>query len=199
MITEAGTDAERKNVAELFLRVFDDIDPAAVPMTSADSIYAPLIVQCLDPDDGRLLGAALTCRAQIAAPSVMLAGSSVLTARVPAEQNFTAVLDKHSELDLMAVAPDARGAGIGGGLLAHLENALRKRGVRVWFGHVTTDLQTSALRRFYVRHGFTVLEDGQPLPDLLGKRWQMGGPDPSVAFSFYKPLSGTAPVLTQHR
>jgi hypothetical protein len=73
--------------------------------------------------------------------------------------------------------------------VTYLEDQLRERGVRAWFGNVTPDLDVLRLRKFYTRHGFAVLPDGEPLPPLLGKaRWSM----PSVeqpAFFFYKNVS----------
>ena len=59
--------AARHEVLDFFLAAFDDIDPNAVPMTVHDDLYAPLVVQFRDENSRRLLGAALTCRAQVAA------------------------------------------------------------------------------------------------------------------------------------
>lgn len=185
MITEALTDAPRQDVLNLFLDVFSDIAPNAVPMTHDDWIYRPVVAQYRDEETGQLLGAALTCRSQLAAGSVTMAK---MGAALPPQMDYTSVLDKHSELDLMAVRADARGRGIGGQLLAYLEDRLRERGVRVWFGNATKDLETRSLRSFYTGHGFTVLEEGQPLPALLGRQWHPGD-DPRVAFHFYKQLT----------
>lgn len=184
MITAAQTNEERQEVLDLFLNVFDDIDPNAVPMTDMDPLYSPIVAQYRDPVTGRLLGAALTCRAQVAVGSLLLSRAGMSP---PPEQDYTSVLDRHSELDLMAVLPEARGRGVGGQLLDYLEEELRQRGVRVWFGNVTDDLQVSLLRRFYSSHGFTVLEPGQPLPALLGKRWRLESAEVPV-FHFYKQL-----------
>lgn len=182
MITEAATDEERRAVQELFGTCFLDISPTAVPMTSEDGTYAPIVAQYID-GQGRLIGAALTCRAQLAATSVTAAAMGL------PDTGYRSVLDKHSELDLMAVLPDARGNGIGGQMVKYLEARLRERGVRVWFGNATADLEVDRLREFYARQGFTVLPDGQPLPPLLGKdRWSM----PTLerpAFYFYKNLT----------
>lgn len=181
MISEATTDAERRAVQELFQACFVDISPSAVPMTSADHLYAPIVAQYVD-DAGRLVGAALTCRAQVAVTTATAAAMGL------PDTGYRSVLDKHSELDLMAVLPDARGQGIGGRLVAYLEDRLRDRGVRVWFGNATADLEVARLREFYARHGFTVLPDGQPLPPLLGKaRWSMPTAE-RPTFYFYKNL-----------
>lgn len=182
VISEAHTDAERQEALDLFLRVFNDIEPNAVPMTEMDTLYAPLVAQYRDQQTGRLLGAALTCRAQVAVGSLMMAR---MGRQLSPEHDYTSVLDKHSQLDLMAVLPEARSHGIGGHLISYLEGALRQRGVRVWFGNATADLEVPLLRSFYSRHGFTVLDPGQPLPNLMGKQWLPEfGPD--LAFHFYK-------------
>lgn len=188
MITHADTDEERADVLALFHRGFDDIAPTAVPMTDADGMYAPLVVQYRSPESGKLLGAASSCRTQLAAGISMLRPEASSKFPLPEDRDYRSVLDKHSELDLMAVEPEMRGQGIGGAMLAHMETVLRERGTRVWFGNVTTNLNTDALRKFYRTHGFTVLEDRQPLPDLLGKNWLPFGVHPDVAFYFYKPI-----------
>jgi GNAT superfamily N-acetyltransferase len=182
VITEAVTDAERRAVQELFETCFDGIAPTAVPMTKDDSSYAPVVAQYHD-NEGKLIGAALTCRAQLAVTTVTAAAMGL------PETGYRSVLDKHSELDLMAVVPEERGKGIGGQLVEHLEARLRERGVRVWFGNATADLEVDRLRDFYKGQGFTVLADGQPLPPLLGKdRWSMPMAE-QPAFYFYKRLT----------
>lgn len=186
LTTMADTDAQRQEVLDLFLHTFSDIAPNAVPMTDMDSMYAPLVAQYSDSDSGALLGAALTCRAQLPVGSMTLPPDAM-----PPGMNYAPVLDKHSELDLMAVVPTARGRGIGTMLLSYLEHQLNAHGVRVWFGNATTDLDTARLRRFYCRRGFTVLDDGQPLPRLLGRQWHPPGAHPEVAFYFYKQLTNT--------
>ena len=72
MIHEANSDAARHEVLKFFLATFDDIDPNAVPMTVHDDLYAPLVVQFRDENGRRLLGAALTCCAQVAAGCVVM-------------------------------------------------------------------------------------------------------------------------------
>lgn len=151
--------------------------------------YAPLVLRYDDPDTGQLIGGALTCRAQVAAMAQMTGG------RLPAQMfgrtgpmiDFGSVMDLHNELDLMCVTPPARGRGVGAALLAYMEQNLRSRGVKVWFGNATPDLETDKLREFYGRHGFTVLADGQPLPPLLGRPWIAPTVD-RPAFYFYKKL-----------
>jgi GNAT superfamily N-acetyltransferase len=182
VITEAVTDAERRAVQGLFETCFAGIGPTAVPMTKDDDSYAPIVAKYLD-DQGKLIGAALTCRAPLAVTTVTAAAMGL------PETGYRSVLDKHSELDLMAVVPDARGKGVGGELVQYLEARLRDRGVRVWFGNATADLEVDRLREFYMGHGFTVLADGQPLPPLLGKdRWSMPMAE-QPAFYFYKHLA----------
>ncbi|GMA22269.1 hypothetical protein GCM10025864_44950 [Luteimicrobium album] len=174
-ITEAVTTVQRAAVQRLFASAIHGIAPNAVPAPEHDYLYAPVIAQARD-EDGHLLGAALSCRAQVAA------GSAILGSRGP----YANVLDKHSELDLLAVEPNARGRGIGGALVHHLETRLASTGVRAWFGVVTADLQADQLEKFYRRHGFTITEPGQPLPNLLGKRWFPERGADEVAFYFYK-------------
>jgi len=184
VITRAVTDAERAEVQDLFEATFD-IDAHAVPMTSEDDLYAPLIVRYTDQASGRLVAAALTCR------SGMGAASATARRHNLPDPGYASVMDKHSELDLMCVLPEWRGRGIGGQLIGYLEAELRERGVRAWFGNATKDLDLAALRAFYTRHGFTVLEDGQPLPPLLGKNWTSASTEPT-GFYFYKVIANLA-------
>lgn len=185
MIQIANTDAERQETCEFFHTIFDDIDTNAVPLTAHDDIYRPLVLRYHDASTGQLVGAALTCRAQVAAGSVVFKKKGM---PLPSANDYTAVLDKHSELDLIGVAPGARDQGIGSKMLKYLERRLISQGVRIWFGNVTQNLETDLLRRFYVSHGFTVLEHGQPLPPLLGRQWIPPSMSPPEYF-FYKKLS----------
>ncbi|MFF8407585.1 hypothetical protein ACF06P_38880 [Streptomyces sp. NPDC015684] len=132
-ISEAITDAQRAEAQALFEGSFHDIAPTAVPKVKHDPLYAPLVLCYRDPGTGELAGAALTCRSQVAVSMTMM--------RRP---EYAPVMDLHSELDLMAV----------------VEDRLRQRGVRSWFGNATRDLETTKLREFYTRHGFRVLPDG---------------------------------------
>lgn len=184
MIQLANSDEERREVLDFFLDIFDDIDSNAVPMTTHDDLYRPLVVQYRDNASGQLVGAALTCRAQVAAGSALMVKRG---GQLPTANDFTAVLDRHSELDLMGVAPAARNQGIGAQMLTYLEKRLRARGVRVWFGNVTSNLEVDRLREFYTSHGFTVLDNGQPLPPLLGRTWISPSTLPP-AYYFYKKL-----------
>ncbi|SKR67521.1 Uncharacterised protein [Mycobacteroides abscessus subsp. abscessus] len=72
-------------------------------------------------------------------------------------------------------------------MLTYLEKRLRAQGVRVWFGNVTSNLEVDRLREFYTSHGFTVLDNGQPLPPLLGRTWISPSTLPP-AYYFYKKL-----------
>ncbi|MCV7289199.1 MULTISPECIES: GNAT family N-acetyltransferase [Mycobacteriaceae] len=184
MIQLANNDAERQEVLDFFLKIFDDIDSNAVPMTAHDDLYRPLVVQYRDNASGRLVGAALSCRAQVAAGSALMIKRG---AQLPPANDYSAVLDRHSELDLMGVAPEARNQGIGTQMLSYLEKRLRSQGVRVWFGNVTSDLEVDRLRKFYASHGFTVLDTGQPLPPFLGRTWISPSAIPP-AYYFYKKL-----------
>jgi GNAT superfamily N-acetyltransferase len=161
VIRVANSDAERQEVPDLFLSIFDDIAPNAVPMTAHDDLYKPLVVQFRDDTTEQLVGAALTCRAQVAVSSVLMTNSG---AQLPPANDYTAVLDKHSELDLIGVVPEARNQAIGSQMLAYLEARLSSQGVRVWFGNVSNGLEVDLLRPFYESHGFTVLDHGCQRP-----------------------------------
>ncbi len=176
-ISEANTDAQRAEVQELFSRTFRGIAPNAIPAVKDDHLYAPLVLHYHDIETGQLAGAALTCRSQVAVGMTMM--------RRP---EYAPVMDRHSELDLMAVAPAFRGRGVGSALVSAMEDRLRERGVRIWFGNATRDLETARLREFYTRHGFTVLPDSQPLPDLLGRSWVLPTAE-QPAFHFYKQIT----------
>ena len=73
--------------------------------------------------------------------------------------DYTSVLNKHSELDLISVVPSARNRGVGSAMLKYLERELQLRGSRVWLGHATRDLDTDRLCAFYASHGFNVTGD----------------------------------------
>lgn len=179
IITLATTNEQRAEVQDLFNRVFVGIEENAVPVIEHDYLYAALVPQIRD-ETGRLIAAAMTCRAQIAAGAIMAS-----RAGLPDRSGVLPLLDKHSELDLIAVDPTHRGQGLASQLLGYLEADLASRGVRVWFGNVTANLDVDRLRQFYNSHGFNVLPDFEPLPPLLGRNWTM----PNSArpqFYFYK-------------
>lgn len=182
MITKATTDSERQEVLEHFLRTFNDIAPDAVPMSRYDDIYAPIVIADRN-SSGEILGAALSCRSQVAAAPLAAKLRGVSSMR----SDYTPVLSKHSELDLISVIPEQRGQGVGSRLIKYLQRELGSRGVKVWFGHITSDLEVDRLRSFYKSHGFKLTEGGQPLPPLLGRTWVAPGTLPA-ACSFYKKL-----------
>lgn len=177
-IQYVSTDAERLEVREFLAEHIPGIASTAVPATAMDTAYAPLVPVVRD-DGGQIVAAALSCRAQVAAGAAMT-GMGL--------RMFGPALDRHSELDLIAVAEDARGNGLGTRLVNDMEAALVRRGVRVWFGNVTEGTDIAQLRKFYSGLGFTVLADGQPLPPLLGVQWVPPFAEPPVFF-FYKLLS----------
>lgn len=165
-------------VRTLFAGTFSDIAPDAVPFTAeGHSTYDVMVVQALDAD-GHLQGAAMTNRAQIAVQSMMLGDDPL---------GYASVIDKHRELDLLAVRPDARGSGIGTQLLEFVEERLAAAGIELLFGNATSDLDVVKLRLFYERRGFTVHPSGDPLPELLGKPWTHPLAPPA-AFHFHKML-----------
>lgn len=187
-IANADTDGERTAVRNFLAQHIKGIAPNAVPSLENDNFYRPLVPWLRD-DTGTVIGAALTCRSQFAAGAAMLARSG---ARIPPEAiRYLPVLDKHSELDLLAVRPDHRGNGLGSQLLHWMESRLRSMGVRVWFGNATKSLAVDDVRRFYTRNGFSVTGAGESLPPLLGRTWVPPYAEPP-AFFFYKVL----PALT---
>lgn len=177
-IEYVSTDAERLEVRDFVAEHIPGIADTAVPVTAMDAAYAPL-VPVVRNDSNQIMAAALTCRAQVAAGAAMTGMGQTI---------FGTALDKHSELDLLAVAEDARGNGLGTLLVNDLEAKLVQRGVRVWFGNVTKDSDAEQLRKFYSELGFKVLANGQPLPPLLGKQWVPPHVEPPVFF-FYKLLA----------
>lgn len=190
MISLAHGDDERVEALDLFSSAIPGIASDAVPMTRLDELYSPLVAQARDDKTGELLGAALTCRPQVAAGAIRLR-EHVRPA------GLTKAMNRISELDLMAVRPDARGHGLGTQMIQMLERELAVRGVRVWFGNVTRDLQVAALRRFYMHAGFTVLSDGQPLPPLLGQEWVPPSAE-TPAFYFWKQITAYSRALTHN-
>lgn len=179
-ITLATTDADLQAVRQLFADTFRGIAPDTVPFTrEGQENFHVMVAQAVD-SDGRLRGAAMTCRARIA---------------VIDPRGYAPVIDKHRELDLIAVRPDLRGSGVGSSLLSFLEKHLVDAGVEVLFGNATRDLDLEGLRQFYERHGFTVGAPGAPLPKLLGKSWTVPHV-PQPGFYFYKMLRA-APSMSE--
>lgn len=66
-------------------------------------------------------------------------------------------------LELLAIAPWAQGKGLGGALLAHLENVVFARAKNLFA--CVSDFNRGA-RRFYERHGYKEIG---PIPNLLIK------------------------------
>lgn len=184
-ISLAASDDELQAVRTLFEATFSDIAPDAVPYTAeGHSTYDVMVVQALDAD-GVLQGAAMTNRALIAVQSMMM-GDPL---------GYASVINKHRELDLLAVRPDSRGSGIGTQLLEFAEDRLSAAGIDVLFGNATSDLDIGELRHFYERLGYTVHPSGVPLPELLGKPWTHPMAPPA-AFYFHKMLnSGPTPTV----
>ncbi|MEG9224633.1 GNAT family N-acetyltransferase [Aeromicrobium sp. Sec7.5] len=175
----AETNSERAELQALFSHVFEGISDDAVPRVEHDDLYAPLLPLIRDAE-GSLLAAAMSCRTE-------LASAAIMASRIGRGDPFGVIglLDKHSELDLVAVQPSARGRGYGSRLIQWLDSELEHRGVRAWFGNVTVNLETDRLREFYRRHGFEIVPDFQPLPPLLGKSW-MKRDAQMPQFYFYK-------------
>jgi ribosomal protein S18 acetylase RimI-like enzyme len=64
-------------------------------------------------------------------------------------------------LELLAIAPEARGEGLGSALLAHLESLVFAQARNLFV--CVSDFNEGA-RRFYARHGY---QEIGPIPDLL--------------------------------
>lgn len=175
-LTYVTSDQERVEVPDFLKQHIAGIAPLAVPMTSMDAAYTPLIPIVRD-DQENVVAAALTCRGQLAAGAAQMGMGAKL---------YGSALNRHSELDLLAVAKDAR-QGLGTMLVEDMEQKFIERGVRVWFGNVTDDSNIDRLRKFYCERGFTALGDGQPLPPLLGREWVPPFAEHPVHF-FYKLL-----------
>ncbi len=179
-ITVAKSEKELQAVRLLFASTFRDIAPDAVPFTpEGHTSYDVMVAQAIS-DDGQLLGAAMTNRAAIAVQSLMMGDL----------MGYGSVVDKHRELDLMAVRPDARSSGIGAKLLAFLEDQLRTADIQVLTGNATADLELAKLRAFYERQGFTVQPQGAPPATILGKTWTHPLAPPAALY-FYKVLAGS--------
>jgi len=80
-----------------------------------------------------------------------------------------------AEIQVMAVAGDHHGTGVGSALVAHAEGILRSRGVKFLevktLGPSRPNEEYERTRRFYVRTGFTPLEEnnlwGEANPCLI--------------------------------
>jgi GNAT superfamily N-acetyltransferase len=182
-ISVAATDAERLEVRDFLAAHIPGIAADAVPALRNDVYYNPIIP--IVRDGTTIAGAALTCTSQLSASASIRASKP--GSLPPAAAPYLRLRDRHSELDLLAVCPTQRGRGIATALIEYMESRLRERGVRVWFGNVTDDLDVGGLTEFYRTRGFTVTELGAPLPPLLGVRWVLPAAEPAALY-FYKQL-----------
>lgn len=87
---------------------FEDIASNAVPMTRLDDLYAPVVARYVDDVSGRLVAAALSCRAQVVAGAIQAERAG------RPDGGYSRLRDKHSELDLMCVVPEFRSGGSAG-------------------------------------------------------------------------------------
>lgn len=71
-------------------------------------------------------------------------------------------------LDELYVAPTERGHGLGGAMLALVEQTARERGC-AWL-EVNVDGEDTDARRFYERHGYRDRDPGQPESQLYYSR-----------------------------
>jgi hypothetical protein len=101
-----------------------------------------------------VLGAGLTCRSQIAVASTHMAIRST----------YGPELDKHSELDLIAVRTDGHRPGVGTALTSFLEERLPAASVQVRFENSPGCIDVERLRASYTRLGFTVGKAGGHRP-----------------------------------
>lgn len=184
-IQVATADDQRRDVGTFLRSQLPYIADDAVPLLRMDEVFAPIVAFITD-DDGKIIAAALTCRAQIAA--AMLMNARMGLPHPTGRPDYAPVMDKHSELDLIAVSQDHAGEGLGTALIDFLEVTLRERGVRVWFGNVLPSGDVDRLREFYQTRGFTATTDGGQMPPLLGRDWVMPNTE-RPAFYFYKKLN----------
>jgi ribosomal protein S18 acetylase RimI-like enzyme len=68
----------------------------------------------------------------------------------------TAMTDRTWELWWIAVAPDRQGAGLGGRLLAFVEDEVRRAGGRLLFIETSSTPAYHPTRGFYLKHGYAV-------------------------------------------
>lgn len=162
----------RRSEEHGFARVFYEKRlPGPIRMAGVDD--ADVVAELLDAFNREFASptpgvAVLTARLRelLAAPAMfaLLAGEpaigiALVSLRPSAWYDGPAAL-----LDELYVAPERRGAGIGGDLLAAVEVQVRRRGGGVL--EINVDGEDVDARRFYVRHGYTDTDVGQSEPCL---------------------------------
>ncbi|WP_064077445.1 GNAT family N-acetyltransferase [Prescottella equi] len=183
MIECLDTAESRTELQKFFASLIPDIEYNAVPDVEHDDVYAPLALAIRDGGSGEIVAALLSCHTQFVATALMTDARG-LPFKDP---DAVRLGGRHSLLDLMATAPEARKRGLATKLLEHAETELASRGVRAWYGCVDDESHADELRAFYERRGFRVLPDGAPLPPLLGTdRWNDEVTPP--VFWFYKSI-----------
>lgn len=171
-ITSADTERDRRSV-HAFIEQYIEIEPTAIPALNVDRLYDPVVL-CARTVSAEIVGALLACRPLAAVAASMLPGA-VASSKV-------------MELDLLAVAPQHRRAGLGSALVAECETRLRAKGTRIVWGGVTDTTSSDDVAAFYLEAGFTVLSPGEPLPPFQGRTWVMPMAKPPV-FWFWKKLA----------
>lgn len=179
-ITTASSAEERQELRDFLAENLHDIAEDAVPRPEWDRNYETVALTVRQ--EGELVAGLLSCYTQVASAAFM------------AREGMSDHMDKvrrlapqHAELDLVAVATEARSSGLGSALITEAESILTERGTKFWFGCVTDDLEVNRLRDYYQRLGFTVLPDGARLPPFKGIEW-VPPHSSDAAFWFYKRL-----------
>lgn len=196
-ISQAMTSPERDAAQQLFEDTFANLPGDAVPSYLEGHPVKPVLAIATD-DAGEVVGAALACRPVLVARALESAGvpplRRMLNERIGWDLAcYESVPDLVYELDLMAVAPDSRGNGVGEGLVRFVETALTNAGVHALIGHATPAMGGAEARGFYERCGFAVLKDGRDIPKFVGRRYSVPGrllaEDERPVFNFYKILN----------
>jgi GNAT superfamily N-acetyltransferase len=104
---------------------------------------------------------------------VLLAGDPAVAVAVVTLRPSVSYDGPVGVLDELYVVPDLRGRGIGAGLLAAAETAVRQRGGELL--EINVDDDDSGSRRFYERHGYANTEPGEDAPLLYLYR-ELGPP-----------------------
>ncbi|MFC9635315.1 GNAT family N-acetyltransferase [Streptomyces mirabilis] len=187
----------------------------AVPSDAQHIVQLLALAEWEDPATPQALGAAVALGLDLPAPGrrVRLVAQdehanleAVLLAGPPDEwiqglASFGAAVQGHMaqrvvDLEMLVVAEESRGRGLGRQMLEHAVQDYRNRGYRLMSGSFYAHL--GHLERYYQRLGFTVLDPGQPL--LLRVPQPVGGvlayPAEPTMRQMWRPLKATVGLTT---
>lgn len=174
LVERVITTEQRAELQAFFAGEFDDIAPNAIPAIENDALFDPYMYAIRPEPDCSIAAGLITCR--------YLPIVGAVQANMPGAAN---VAERHSWIDLIATSPEAQSLGYASALMTAAELDLTQAGIRAWIGCVDSDGDEQALRTFYADRGFTVTENGESIPPLLGfPNWAAGHED--VRFYFYK-------------